>query len=70
MITVLNYNQNVQNSDVEAQNCNEILIKKSVQLHSVFFISNAWNSQLVSDFRFSMVVACECCLVFKQITSF
>ena len=36
------------------------------QVHSVFFISNTVNSQPISDFRFSIVVACDCCLVSKK----
>ena len=39
---------------------------KLQKVHSVFFISNTVNSQPVSDFRFSIVVACDCCLVSKK----
>ena len=39
-------------------------------VHSVCFISNTWNSQPVSDFRFSIVIACDWCLwlllIFKK----
>merc|ERR1712001_761240 len=39
-------------------------------IHSVSFISNAVNFQPVSNLRFSVVVACVCCLVSKKITDF
>ena len=35
-------------------------------IHSVSFISNAVNFQPVSNLRFSIVVACVCCLVSKK----
>ena len=35
-------------------------------LHSVSFISNTANFQPVSNLRFSIVVACECCLISKK----
>ena len=36
------------------------------EIHSVSFISNAVNFQPVSNLRFSIVVACVCCLVSKK----
>ena len=39
-------------------------------IHSVCSIRNVWICQPVSDLRFSIVVACDRCLVFKKITSF
>ena len=37
-----------------------------LHIHSVSFISNALNFQPVSNLRFSIVVACVCCLVSKK----
>ena len=61
-----NFNEEYIQKPLIYYRSDQVSCHKNWKYTQFWFISNAVNFQPVSNFRFSIVVACECCLISKK----